>query len=675
MECGLFFREGTSRWAEHEKSYCSAQETSSESESGPTDGPKAKRSSRKDKKEKEQAKPKGYPKPAKKSFPDFYGSLNIRPSCTHEEIVQAARKRRVEVHPDKVKKPGMTEGELQRIDQTAMKIDASFYSRAQELLTTALNKSPKPPIIVDDIIVNELNLGSVPPDLEILEIGDLAEDRFRGIFKMCYAGDAYLTLKTRANPLNTYLSTRSSFTSPQPLAASSGLTIPLQITLSEIKLSAFIILVFSKQKGLTLVFRNDPLESLKVSSTFDAIPFVREYLQKEIEGQLRTLLMDEVPAIIHRLSLRLWVPEYRAKEDEELARQVLNPSDEQAVDPLASPPQDPVDVSGNILDASQVAALSLDSTSEHHSLFSQKNMLRLAALTDSQRTLSLFTPGIRDAVFRAWTGPSERGEPPSRTGVPVISRSQSWAGTTSHTYTFSESSDGPASARPTLSRFGSTTTGFGLGANKSSRQGGRRKKHRVVNLRKKAAEGDEMQSTSGDGTTISDTTSSAQSEYGAPPSSQEREGELVTPPQSPTQKVEKSRAIIDDSTPSSIRQSSPYVERPEDLTPKPSRHRVPNKRESSPQRQPQPQASQSYQPFAHPPEKAHSHSSAQAPLPFSNPFHCLDSPAGGILEQAWMMKMAGEIARKLQEEKTADGGFWDRAANLRDDTPPPAYGS
>lgn len=75
--------------------------------------------------------------------------------------------------------------------------DAGFYERARDLLTTALNKSPKPPIIVDDIFVTELNLGSVPPELEILEIGDLAEDRFRGIFKMCYSGDAFLTLKTR----------------------------------------------------------------------------------------------------------------------------------------------------------------------------------------------------------------------------------------------------------------------------------------------------------------------------------------------------------------------------------------------------------------------------------------------------------------------------------------------
>ena len=578
--------------------------------------------------------------------------------------------------------------------------DASFYTRARELLTTALNKYPKPPIIVDDIIADELNLGSVPPDLEILEIGDLAEDRFRGIFKMCYTGDAYLTLKTRvqvsqrsyltrsrfsnlnqqANPLNTYLSSRPSFTSPQPLAASSGLTIPLQITLSEIKLSAFIILVFSRQKGLTLVFRNDPLESLKVSSTFDAIPFVRDYLQKEIEGQLRTLLMDEVPAILHRLSLRLLLPEYRAKEDEDLARQAQNlESDENPLDPLASPPQDPVDLSGNFLSASQIAALPLDSSSEHHSLFSQKNLVRLAALTDSHRTLSLFTPGIRDVVFRAWTGPSERGEPPSRSGAPVISRSQSWAGTTSHTYTFSESSNGQASARPTLSSFGSTATGFGLGTSKHNRpHGGRRKKHRIVNLRKKAVDGDDAQSASGDGTTISDTTSSAQSDYGVP-SSQEREGELITPPQSPPRKPAKEAwKTRDDSTPVNAKQQAPnssYTEPPQDLTPKPSRNVAFNGNPDPPQTRPKLQTSHSYQPHVPQPQNTQLQSSIQASQPIVSPLHYLDSPTGGIVEQAWMMKMAGEIARKIHEEKAADSGFWDRAANLREDTPPPAYGS
>ena len=190
-------------------------------------------------------------------------------------------------------------------------------SRAKDMLTNALNKSPKPPIIVDDIIVTELNLGGIPPELEILEVGDLGVDRFRGIFKLQYSGDAFLTLKTRvqANPLNTYLSAKPSFASPQPLAAASSLTIPLQITLSDFRLSGFVILVFSRQKGITLVFRNDPLDSLKVSSTFDSIPFVRDYLQREIEGQLRVLFMEDLPAIIHRLSLRLWVPDYASQDE------------------------------------------------------------------------------------------------------------------------------------------------------------------------------------------------------------------------------------------------------------------------------------------------------------------------------------------------------------------------
>lgn len=80
---------------------------------------------------------------------------------------------------------------------TPLAADQSFYTRAQELLTTALNKSPKPPIIVDDIIVTELNLGDVPPDLDVLEIGDLDVDRFRGIFQATYSGNAFLTLRTR----------------------------------------------------------------------------------------------------------------------------------------------------------------------------------------------------------------------------------------------------------------------------------------------------------------------------------------------------------------------------------------------------------------------------------------------------------------------------------------------
>ena len=470
----------------------------------------------------------------------------------------------------------------------------------------------------------------------------------------------------------------------------------MQITLSEFKLSAFIILVFSRQKGLTLVFRNDPLESLKVSSTFDSIPFVRDYLQNEIEGQLRTLLMDELPAIIHRLSLRLWVPEYRKSEDEELARSAQDPpAEEQPVDPLASPPQDPVDLSGHTVDPSQIASLSLESGSESQSLFSQKNLLRLAALSDSHRTLSLFTPGIRDAVFRAWAGPTERGEPHTPF-TPALSRNQSSAGLASTTYTFSESAEsGPRSARPTLPSFGSAASGLGGGFTRGGKpHGGRRRKHRVVNLRKKAADNDDLESISGEGSTISGTVSSAPSDFAPYEKNQEREGELLTPPRTPEKPPKPWQHSQNDfdgidlrDTPPRLRNSKARLSRgqePDMATPRASIILQAPPKEKPPDyalpssSSPPPTSStptekmlpgSSALPFlAHP-----ASSSLQSPLTYLESSQAGVNPPGSILEQAWMLKIAGEIARKMNDEKMARQDPWSRGDV--DGVPPPAYRS
>ncbi|GAP89697.2 putative mitochondrial distribution and morphology protein 34 [Rosellinia necatrix] len=528
--------------------------------------------------------------------------------------------------------------------------DAEFYERAQELLTNALNKYPKPPIIVDDILVTEFNLGSVPPDLEILEIGDLAEDRFRGIFKMCYSGDAFLTLRTRvqANPLNTYLSAKPTFTSPQPLAASAGLTIPLSITLSEIKLSAFIILVFSKQKGLTLVFRNDPLESLKVSSTFDSIQFVRDYLQRTIEGQLRNLMMDELPAIIHKLSLQLWCPDQMPREEEIVKENV---DDEAIVDPFANPPVEAVDSYGQALDANEIASLSLDGRSGAQSLFSQKNMLRLAALTDSHRTLSLFTPGIRDVMFRAWAGPTERYDTGASTPVvaPALYRMPSTQGSsTIYTFTDTGSVDqGALPSRPSLVSLNSATNGLALGAGKHSRSL-RKKKTRVVNLRrpKSSSEG----SSSDTGETVSDTISVTVpiSEPIVPTSiPEEIEEEMGSP-----QLSGRIRFGRDNSTPirpplnMDIYNDPGMVDRAPNMLP------VDEGKMSSGQV-----------------ERAMETAASCGWADFAQLKPAGSETSSVILEQAWIMKMADEIARRVYDEKQRNEKLWQE----RHDAPPPAY--
>ncbi|KAL1839089.1 hypothetical protein VTJ49DRAFT_1890 [Mycothermus thermophilus] len=525
--------------------------------------------------------------------------------------------------------------------------DAGFYKRARDLLTTALNKSPKPPIIVDDIIVTEFNLGSVPPDLEILEIGDLAEDRFRGIFKMCYSGDAFLTLKTRvqANPLNTCLSAKPGFTSPQPLAAASSLTIPLQITLSEIKLSAFIILVFSKQKGLTIVFRNDPLESLKVSSTFDSIEFVRDYLQRTIESKLRDLMMDELPAIIHRLSLQLWCPDQIAKEDDDSKE-----TSEPGVNPLATPPLDAVDVHGHLLDPAAISELSLDGGPEAQLLFSQKTLLRLSDMTNSQVTSSLDTSTTKDVLIRAWAGPDRfdaTATPP--TATPNLVRTSSYTAS-AHTYTFSDSGsqdNGSIPSRPSLVHLHSATAGLSLGSGRHTKSG-RKKKTRVVDLRSKARAGTETEPASEQGDETSDAASTATNPMSEPIMPHETldlpEDELMS---------SKIRFNRSDRRPS-FRTQAPNA---------PLATQVPSadiRKTDQTEGQASRTSEKAKEPAAPETSKAEWKRSPTGPM---------SDTSSVILEQAWIMKMAGEIARRVYEEKHRNPGFWDE----RDDVPPPAY--
>ncbi|ORX61949.1 hypothetical protein DM01DRAFT_1331424 [Hesseltinella vesiculosa] len=184
--------------------------------------------------------------------------------------------------------------------------DTEFYDEAKSQLEAALNKGNKPKNIVDYITVKELNMGTKAPDLEILEIGELTTNKFRGIFKLTYAGDAFIVLQTKvqANPMHAKQSTLPRHTRPNILAADQPLVVPMLLRISDLRLRGIVVLVVSKTKGITLVFKNDPLENILISSTFDSVASVRNFLQREIEKQLRNLFQEDLPVMIHNLSLR-----------------------------------------------------------------------------------------------------------------------------------------------------------------------------------------------------------------------------------------------------------------------------------------------------------------------------------------------------------------------------------
>lgn len=107
------------------------------------------------------------------------------------------------------------------------------------------------------------------------------------------------------------------------LAADQPLIVPMLLRISELKLRGLVVLVVSKTKGITLVFKNDPLISVRVSSTFDSVTSVRSFLQREIEGQLRNLFQEDLPMMIHHLSKRHLEKVTIQKQNPVVARSVI----------------------------------------------------------------------------------------------------------------------------------------------------------------------------------------------------------------------------------------------------------------------------------------------------------------------------------------------------------------
>lgn len=360
--------------------------------------------------------------------------------------------------------------------------------------------------------------------------------------------------------------------------------------------------------------------------------------------------MDELPAIIHKLSLRLWCPDQLPREENDYHKEKTD--DEVAVDPFAAPPLDAVDANGHVLDANELSSLSLDGGSELHSLFSQKNLVRLSVLNDSHRTFSLFTPGIQNAMFRAWAGPMERMDPGRSTPLANsgLMRTQSVQGI-STTYTFADTGsmeNGSLPSRPSLVSLNSATTGLTLGAGRHPRIS-RKKKNRVVNLRRTKT-GTASETTSEMGDTISETTSVAGPSSEPPMHTtilEEVEEEITQPHMSSSSRVRFKTGDEKDMPSRTPLNMDIYKDPAGPMEKEPT---------YSPARQ----------------EKAVENS---ASIPSKSPFNLDRKRANGsdtssvILEQAWISKMAGEIARRVYDEKQKNANFWAE----RDDTPPPAY--
>lgn len=82
---------------------------------------------------------------------------------------------------------------------------SSFYESAKNSLEQALNSGQKISLVADRIRVVDLNLGSIPPELDLLAIEELSalDGSFRGRFMLSYSGDAFISLATNLHVSDT----------------------------------------------------------------------------------------------------------------------------------------------------------------------------------------------------------------------------------------------------------------------------------------------------------------------------------------------------------------------------------------------------------------------------------------------------------------------------------------
>lgn len=268
----------------------------------------------------------------------------------------------------------------------------SMKNYTRELLQEALNSGDRPSILSEGIEITGLEFGTIPPSFQILEIGDLGVDRFRGIFSFKYYGDASVTVKTgiSASVLKNYnQSLKYEFIRPHFVVSDCDFDVPLNLTLGGIRMSSIIIVVFSKTKGLTLVFKNDPLEGIEVKSSFDTIRPIANFLQKTIESQIGELFREFLPSLLYKFSLK-----YTAQSFDQFHRDLLHDQREDV--------------------------LFKDIDPEHSFRVAPGSLMRLTRLASSRDTLGITHSTNNEVLTKALLSNMKRGKPgPKKMELPL----------------------------------------------------------------------------------------------------------------------------------------------------------------------------------------------------------------------------------------------------------------
>ncbi|KAF2070037.1 hypothetical protein CYY_008645 [Polysphondylium violaceum] len=190
--------------------------------------------------------------------------------------------------------------------------DNNFIENLKNTLTDTLNNGPPIPNITDKLSVYNLVLGDLAPQVELLEI-DPSKDKLTFVFKFKYQGNALLELRTnvQANPV--YLGSSLNIKSKREKnmlknlrlgPASKPHVIPLSIVIKDIDFEGVLSVSIVNAK-IEASFKEDPLKSINIVTSFDEFPPAAAFIKSLVEGQLRDFIMKEFPTIVGSITIPL----------------------------------------------------------------------------------------------------------------------------------------------------------------------------------------------------------------------------------------------------------------------------------------------------------------------------------------------------------------------------------
>ncbi|ODV71043.1 MDM34 family protein CYBJADRAFT_169693 [Cyberlindnera jadinii NRRL Y-1542] len=155
------------------------------------------------------------------------------------------------------------------------------------------------PHFPDKVSITELLWGDSKPVFELLDIVELTEERFKGLFKFEYSGELKVVLRSNIEINAINLIDYDDFTKPHYVLANCSTVLPVDFTIDKLRLD-LLFTVVTKGDNVTVVFNDEPMVDLEIHTTIDelldddlfemlktdALNIVTEYLKQDLPGMI-----------------------------------------------------------------------------------------------------------------------------------------------------------------------------------------------------------------------------------------------------------------------------------------------------------------------------------------------------------------------------------------------------